>query len=292
MKKPYQDQWRDGRLVQRGRRECAARYAAIRAVLERELGRGFRVADVGGWDGYFPRRLAEDLGAAAVNVDSRPASPGVSHQRLHVTADNVGEIGEHDAILLLSVLHHMPDWEAVYESLKAQATLLIVEVCHPDEALGDSPVMLQTRERICPQYERIAADASELVCESVALDPPHHARPTLLVRCAARGTVEKGKGRAAPLMADEDWSSLGYAPYPGTLNLNVGVRAHDWLESLPGVEAPGLKRSTHYVPVRIAEIDCHVHFSRAKATVELVAPVCLRDALDLNDGDRVTVRPR
>lgn len=290
-KKPYQDIWRDGQLVQRGRRECEHRYEAIRSVLERELGRGFSVADVGGWDGYFSVRLAEDLDARSLNVDKRNTPLPVPYMRLQVTAGNVGQIGEHDAVLLLSVLHHMEDWQSVYEQLREQCLLLIVEVCNPEEATGNGRVIRETAHRMAPQYERVSADAAEKITESPSIDEPELKRPVYLIRCAARGTVEQGSGKAAPLMEEEDFSALGYEPYPGTLNVRVGQRVRDWLQNLPGVEGPGLKRSTHYVPVQVEGQRCHVHFSRSRATVELVAPVNLREALNVTDDDTITLRP-
>ena len=51
MRAPYQDVWRDGALVEPGRRDCANRYAAIRDALHGRLGAGFTLLDVGGWDG-------------------------------------------------------------------------------------------------------------------------------------------------------------------------------------------------------------------------------------------------
>lgn len=321
MKTPYQDIWRDGKLVRRGRRDCAGRYEAIRDALDRELGHGFTVADVGGWDGYFPVRLAEDLDATAENIDSRRINLRC-HRQLKVTAETVGEVGFHDALLCLSVLHHMPDWREVYEGLKAQCRILIVEVCHPDEAAGDSPVMQLTGERIAPVFEAVSADAEDILCETPCLDDGTILRPTYLVRGTAGvivpgsatvgdegpervivGTVESGSGKASGLMREEglDWSPLGYDPFPGTLNVAVAAEDRDYLKSLPVVKAPGLRRSPHYVPVRIASergnVDGHVHFARSPAgrpekVIELVAPVGLRDLLGLADGDPVEVRSR
>lgn len=322
MKTPYQDIWRDGKLVRRGRRDCAGRYEAIRDALGRELGHGFTVADVGGWDGYFPVRLAEDLDATAENIDPRHSNLRC-HRQLRVTAETVGKVGYHDAILCLSVLHHMPDWREVYEGLKAQCRVLIVEVCHPDEAAGDSPVMQLTGERIAPVFEAVSADAEDILCETPCLDDPAILRPTYLVRGTAAmvagpgpvtigdkgpervivGTVESGTGKASGLMQEDglDWSPLEYEPFPGTLNVAVAAEDRDYLKSLPGVKAPGLRRSPHYVPVRIAsergDVDGHVHFARSPAgrpekVIELVAPVGLRDLLGLDDGDAVEVRSR
>jgi hypothetical protein len=297
MKRPYQDIWREGRLVEAGRRECAARYEAIRAVLEHELGHGFSVADVGGWDGYFAVRLAEDLDARAENIDMRDiALP--CHRRLMVTGASVGEVGRHDAILCLSTLHHMEDWRAVYEGLKALCLLLIVEVCHPDETEGDlSKVMARTAHRVRPQYEHIAPEG-DLIFQSPCLDNPENLRPMFLVRSGTVGRVEDGTGKAAAAMAKTtpaDWEELGYEPYPGTLNIAVPTHAREWLEGLPGVKAPGLGRSRHYVPVTVNGLPAHVHFARSRPgravrTVELVAPVCLRETLGVDNGDQVEVR--
>lgn len=309
MKTPYQDIWRDGKLVRRGRRDCAGRYEAIRDALGRELGSGFSVADVGGWDGYFPVRLSEDLGAAAENIDARHSTLRC-HRQMKVTAETVGKVGYHDAILCLSVLHHMPDWREVYDGLKAQCKVLIIEVCHTDEAAGDSPVMKLTGERIGPVFEAVSADAEDILCETPCLDDKRILRPTYLVRgdCAKPeiaaeseraivGVVESGTGKASGLMqeADLDWSSLGYEPFPGTLNVAVSAEDRDYLKSLDGVKAPGLRRSTHYVPVKVDDVGCHVHFARSPAgrpekVIELVAPVCLRD-LGYDDGAEIVVHP-
>lgn len=318
MKQPYQDIWRKGKLVKKGRRECAARYEAIRETIEAYCGRGCTVADVGGWDGYFPTRLREDLKAKATNIDPRRISLPY-HRQMRVTAKNVDEIGPHDAILCLSVLHHMDDWEAVYEGLKRQCPVLIIEVCHPDEVGSDSPVMRETGHRIAPIYERVMAEAAELLCETPCLDDQSISRPTVLVLPAAEaasepqdddgdtpvhrvlGIVEPGTGQAAELMAEtdpEEWESLGYEPFSGTLNLCVSEEDHAWLKTLPGVQAPGLKRSTNYVPAEFAANGCtaagHIHFARSprgRKVIELVAPIHLKSALCVDDGDSVEVTP-
>ena len=304
-KRPYQDVWRNGHLVQAGRRECSERYGAIARVLSGAFGRGFTVADVGGWDGYFAVRLAEELDAKATNIDSRRIDLPC-HRRMKVTADNVLTIGEQDAILCLSVLHHMEDWRAVYAGLKAQAKVLLVEVCHPDEAKGQlSPVMKLTAHRIAEQYAVVSGDATQTIVETPCLDRPSVRRPTFLIhgdRWGAErsilGVAEAGSGRASKLMGElepEEWGALGYVPCLGTLNVAVAPADADWLKSQPGVKAPGLGRSTHYVPVSVEGIPCHVHFARsprgrAEKVIELVSAVKLLDALGIANGDRVEIK--
>ena len=313
MKKPYQDQWRKGRLVKAGRRECARRYDAVREAVGSYCGRGCTVADVGGWDGYFPTRLREDrnLRAEAVNIDSRAVKLPY-HRQMKVTADNVHEIGQYDAILCLSVLHHMEDWREVYEGLKKLCRVLIVEVCHPDETQSTSPVIQETGHRIEAIYEAVMADATEVICETPCLDDPQVKRPTVLILPQAaeaddtearvvRGTVEPGSGQAAGLMEELDpaeWDELGYVPWPGTLNLCVSEDDHAWLKTLPAVEGPGLRRSPRYVPVWVTNEygghRGHIHFARSpkgRKVIELVAQANLRAALYLDDGDTVQVEP-
>ena len=296
----YQDLWRDGQCVVKGERTCSERYQAIRDLLERELGRGFSVLDIGGWDGYFTTRLQEDLNAKVTNVDERWSDdPG--HVRARVTAENIEQFGNYDVILMLSVLHHMEDWEEVYRKARRQCLLLIVEVCHPDEAKGKvSDVLQRTGYRLAPQHERIMADAAEVICESPPIDRPKLRRPTVLIRQGARGTVETGTQQASALMeltAPAEWRQLGYEPYPGTLNVRVTDAARRWFEGLPGVIAPDLRTSEHYVPVIIEGINGHLHFSRQDVgrdtrPVEVASASHLRTVLGLTDGDRVDIRGR
>lgn len=290
MSRPYQDVYRDGRVIEKGRRECAHRYKVIRDLIRAECVHGPTVADIGGWDGYFTRRLRDDLGADAVNIDTRPGAT----MRMKVTKRTVSQIGYKDAILALSVLHHMGDWEPVLEALVRSCGILVVEVNHPDEAKVDTPVMRLTRDRFEGIYN--AVRHGELICETPALDPPHHKRPMFVLRNQTIGTVESGKGRAAVGIQDTDptdWWELGYEPFPGTLNICVTAGARAWLESLEGVTAPGLDRSTHYVPVTVNGSRGHVHFARnpkGRTVVEIVAPANLRKTLNLQDGDRVVIK--
>ncbi|MFW6031144.1 MAG: class I SAM-dependent methyltransferase [Myxococcota bacterium] len=172
-KRPYQDIWRDGRLIERGRRDCSTRYLAIRDALEEHVGYGFTVADIGGRDGYFLVRLYEDLAARGTLIDPRPADlPG--HIR-HVKAKYKPkqDIGTYDVILLLSVLHHVGDWKAFYESLRARCRWLIVETANPEETFK--------RERPLEEIDRrLSMDAEGYLCFSRSLKGPY--RPTYLVR--------------------------------------------------------------------------------------------------------------
>lgn len=303
-KVPYQDVWRDGALIREGRRECVSRYEATRDALRERLEPGPSVLEIGGWDGYFTRRLTEDLGARCVSVDTRTPPDDdhqVQHRRLRVDADSVHALGNYDAVLALSVLHHMPDdWRRVYQGARRYCRWMVVEVPHPDEVVGPklSSTMRRAREITRPLYDTVMADADSVLAETPPLDRPDLRRPTVIIRCAARGPVQDGTGQAASLVehtTDDEWAPLGFVPYPGTLNVRIGQGARGWLRSFVdsgGVRGPRLGRWAWYVPVEANGYPCFGRFSKDRTTVELVAPVRLREHLGLSNGDQVTVRPR
>jgi len=132
----YQDVWRDGTLVRRGRRDCAERYGLILPYLQGKVEPGFRLLDVGGWEGYFTRRLVEDMRADAVMWEPRsaPDVKGFTHVEASMNSGNVDNVGRPDVTLLLSVLHHMPDWENIFRALRERSRIVIVELAHEDEA--------------------------------------------------------------------------------------------------------------------------------------------------------------
>lgn len=285
---PYQDQWRDGRLVVKGRRECAARFDAI----AEHVGPVETLCDVGGWDGYFARRFAE-AGARSTLIEPRNVADlptGVEHRQERVDAGTV--FPDVDVTLALAVLHHMPDWEQVYEAMRRSCRTLVVEVAHPDEMDGPlSPTLVETGHRIGPIHERVL-DEGELVAETPG--PNGVARPIVAVANTWTGTVEDGKGRATEVMANRPagfFAPLGYHPHPGTLNVRVGRAGKSWVKRLPGpvtLDGEGGGSAGPYWPISIDGVDGHVRTSRAQATVEVVAPVRLRDLVD----GGVEVRPR
>ncbi|MBW1997994.1 MAG: CTP-dependent riboflavin kinase [Deltaproteobacteria bacterium] len=125
----------------------------------------------------------------------------------------------------------------------------------------------------------------------------------LLVRGKVVGGVRK-----ASCFTRLDWvqrqclEKLGFRPYPGTLNLEVGDDVLELLESVKGegsilLTPPNEEYCTaQTLPVRmgtvrgaiiIPEEDARVH---GKNVLEIIAPLRLRIALNLKDGDVLTVR--
>lgn len=284
-KPPYQDVWRDGRLVRKGRRECAQRFADI----AQRVGDIRTLVDVGGWDGYMARRFAE-AGVECTLIEPRNVADlpaGVTHRQESITGTT--QLERVDVILALSVLHHIDDWQDVYALLRRSCDALIVETPHPDEGDTGERVIAETKHRIVPLWERMEADG-----EVFATTPGPNGidRPLFAVSNVITGTVEDGTGHATVETAERPhgwWEPLGYQPAPGTLNIRVGRAGRGWVKQLPsGVEAA----DTTYWPVTVGGVAGHARVTKSLATVELVAPVHLRSMLGLANGDTVEVRVR
>ncbi len=122
------------------------------------------------------------------------------------------------------------------------------------------------------------------------------------------GTVTSGLGRGADYVGMDAYQErftdvLGFSPYPGTLNLEVDADGKTALEDAAPhhridsftVDGEAYSAVDAYL-VTVEDVDAallEMEVTDHPPTVaELVAPVNLRDALDLDDGDTVTCRPR
>lgn len=120
------------------------------------------------------------------------------------------------------------------------------------------------------------------------------------------GKIVSG-ARQAAFFTQLDWvqeqcvKKLGFKPYPGTLNLAIADSDADLLESLQGLDTMALIPpdpkfcSARTLPVKIKGIqgaiiipakDVQIH---AKNILEVIAPVCLKEVLGLDDGDLVKI---
>jgi CTP-dependent riboflavin kinase len=129
---------------------------------------------------------------------------------------------------------------------------------------------------------------------------------TLSARLEIFGRVVDGAGKAAQFtlldwVQEQCYAKLGFRPYPGTLNLEVAEK------SLPVVELLRKEDSILLVPpapeycaakvlplsvgtisgaLIIPEASVNIH---DKKIIEVLAPVKLKDALGLSEGERVTL---
>jgi len=121
------------------------------------------------------------------------------------------------------------------------------------------------------------------------------------------GTVESGLGEGAYYMSLRQYMNqfekiLGFAPYPGTLNLRLSPVAiqrrkkltiADWF-TVEGFESEGRTfGKVRCLPCMIGTVPCGIivpgrsHYP--EALVEVIAPVGLRRELNLKDGDEVMI---
>jgi CTP-dependent riboflavin kinase len=121
-----------------------------------------------------------------------------------------------------------------------------------------------------------------------------------------RGKIVSGVKEGA-FFTQLDWvqeqceEKLGFRPYPGTLNLEVLSECLPIIEAMQELEGIALSSpdpvycSGKTLPIMIEGIsgaiiipaeDLRVH---GKSIVEIIAPLGLRDRLNLKDGDAVTV---
>jgi riboflavin kinase len=125
------------------------------------------------------------------------------------------------------------------------------------------------------------------------------------------GTVADGKGEGKFFVgldgyAEQFESKLGYTPFPGTLNLHLSpdsTERREALDTLEPIHIDGWEDGdrtygpvTCYVvcfpendTVEAAHVLVPERTDHGEDRLEIIAPVKLRDACDLDDGDRFTV---
>lgn len=125
-------------------------------------------------------------------------------------------------------------------------------------------------------------------------------------RIPINGTVQTGLGEGRYYLSRDGYQkqfqeTLGWIPFPGTLNLELGGAEANKLRFLrrnpvhriEGFSAEG--RTFGGVtchPARIGAQECAAilpHRSHHTTTLEVIAPVCLRERLPCKDGDRLDV---
>ena len=122
------------------------------------------------------------------------------------------------------------------------------------------------------------------------------------------GTVFTGLGEGAYYISLKGYRkqfvrTLGFDPYPGTLNLRLTSpldrMVRDTLEKLPGIEIEGFEDGHRTYGgakcfiAKINNVDGAVlvieRTSHDNSVLEVIAPVRLRDRLNLKDGDSVRI---
>lgn len=248
------------------------------------------ITDIGAHDGTIARRLAMDgFSVLAVDDHERESGGGVLATKLTVNAANLGSLGRADIVVALSVLHHMPDWRGVLEGMRRVARkAVIVEVPHPAEKLKRA----RARHELPEMHAAVTEIASHVIGSAPAVHDPKLHRDLWVVPPVRSGVVFSGGGNHAKTQrryGDQFEQTLGYRPYPGSLNIRLD-RPPDLGEPLIELR-PAPKRRYEMWAARLWDIDGHAMIpDRAHDTsLEMLAPVSLRDELQLRDSDSVDV---
>ncbi|MCW4005858.1 MAG: DUF120 domain-containing protein [Candidatus Bathyarchaeota archaeon] len=124
------------------------------------------------------------------------------------------------------------------------------------------------------------------------------------------GTVFTGLGEGAYYITKDIYrkqfiEKLGFDPYPGTLNLKLttdyDIKTRMELETYPAVEVEGFKNpdrtfgTVKCYPVLIGNKVKGALISALRShydvsVLEIIAPVCLRKHLDINNGNKVKIQ--
>lgn len=301
----YQPLWRDGQQQKPGERECADRYAMIREVLQGAPA-PFSFLDIGANVGYFSARLLEDFDCHGVAIDSTPELLELHSTRLFVLGSRVNwvelqEMPRYDVVLALSVLHHFPKWRRVLNTIRASRFGAIVEIPHPNEKWMR---VAAARQDVVEMYDTVSElPGARLLgtSERKGRDGHTYGRPLYFLPGTlvdATGQVFAGSGSCSRNLQPNTHAKgidrvLGYQPYPGSLNLRVGLDLVSALgEPVIDWRSPK-KRQYLFWP---AWIDGR-HFVHAmdpagrshRHSIEVCAADRLRDRFHLQDGDRVNL---
>jgi riboflavin kinase len=127
------------------------------------------------------------------------------------------------------------------------------------------------------------------------------------MRVSVSGTVFSGMGKGGYYVGHPEYQArfkqaLGYAPYPGTLNVKLSspetIEALKRMRGMDGVRIEGFTKGTESFSsltcfggelrgVRVTLLFIDVTYYN-ETVAELISPEYLRGKLGLRDGDRVT----
>ena len=150
----YQDQRLHGVTIDKGQRDCATRYALIKAALP-PWTRPFTMLDLGAAQGYFGLRFAEDHPyCCAVMIDDGPdlqrmlaanALPFTIGLQKRLTEQDLEDIAdcEHlDVVLALNFLHHCSDPGRALRAVLRMGEEIFIEVPGPEDVSACGAVPL------------------------------------------------------------------------------------------------------------------------------------------------------
>jgi SAM-dependent methyltransferase len=297
---------RTGETVQHGERACTDRYQAIAQALQ-DVAEPFTVLDLGAYTGWFAQALTRDFDCTVTAVDDHPGLTAAASQRIRVinrrvTPVELAAMPRHDVILALSVLHHFADWRAALAETRRCRQAAFVEVPHPDETWMRHSA---ARHELPELDSATHAAAARVVDEfprtgrnGVSYVRPMYQLAGTVTR--VHGRVFTGNGRSSrslPRYSRELRAYLGYEPYPGSLNLRLDhpVAFGDPYARWTAPNARDGRWTGRYhlwrAWLHYADVPVHAMWDRGHGAdcVELLAPVRLRDHLNVTDRSAVAI---
>ena len=174
----YQDIIINGDVVKRGVRECAARYEAIKPVLDKYK-RPITVLDIGASQGYFSLRIAQDYDAVCVMIEGnynpqwRIADQlfnicqhntdrnNLIFLKKKITARDLRKLAEcehFDVVLVLNVIHHTRgQWKAFTDAIFALGDNIIIETPPPNDFIATNPTVGKTHRYLASKKGHVLA---------------------------------------------------------------------------------------------------------------------------------------
>ncbi len=306
----YQDNVDEGGVTTAaGYRSCADRYEIVRKAAQ-GLRRPFTVLDLGAASGYFSIRLTQDFGARVVAVERTPVIKAAigrvaAIDQRTMDPEMVRKLGTYDMVLGLSFLHHIRDWKGMLNIMnRITRSALIIETPNPRERLRvavnrQALGAIDTAVRNLPEMRQVGSSSGVW-----QRDLPRSIYLLKREGLPVEGKVFSGSGNNAIHMERfcEDLEAvLGYVPFPGSLNVRtrrifrLGAYATEYVDPRRGRGGRG-GGDYQIWHARVEGYDGPAHVMRpgarthGRGALEVWAPVKLKDALGLKDGDRVTLR--
>jgi len=141
----YQDRIVDGKVIQKGERECEQRYQTIKEVLD-NYKRPFTVLDIGAAQGYFSFRIMQDFPeATCVMMESHESrtlldlckknKKGLllAHHAAPDHFERLSECEHFDVVLALNVIHHIGEPDRTFNALMKLGDDVIIETPPEDD---------------------------------------------------------------------------------------------------------------------------------------------------------------
>ena len=289
-------------------REYARRDRMVCELLQR-LGveRDFEACRLAIWDSWLGTRVFQpfpETAAVLARLKERGYVVGAVSNwepRLEALCANHGLRDAFDFILASEAEGHVKPSPYLFEKALRLAGVEPAEAVHVGDSLREDA---QAAEAVGIAGVLLMREGEPPFAHSPAICTLEELFPLLEASAWIRGEVVSGAGVAAgftdvPWVREQTRERLGFLPYPGTLNLRLGsepLAAWERLKAEPGVPLepqPGFCAARCYpvlVEGRLAAAAVVPEVADYPAdSLELLAPVRLRDALGLDDGTPLTV---